>query len=69
MLLGWEAEVYSTDVKEGYKLAEKAMDNQINNVCLSLIGGDIQKMCMFLRINQSKHLSTLFYRFGFVPIF
>ena len=43
LLLGWEAEVYSTDVKEGYKLAEKAMDNQINNVCLSLIGGDIQK--------------------------
>lgn len=53
LILGWEAEVYSIDVKNGYQLAEKAMDNNIKNECLSLIGGDIQRDVQ-LFTNKSK---------------
>ena len=53
LLLGWEAEVYSIGVKDGYKLAEKTIDNRIKNECLSIIGGDIQKE-VHIFTNKSK---------------
>ena len=42
-ILGWDAEVYSVSVKEGYKIAEKVMDEQIQVACAKLLSADTYK--------------------------
>ncbi len=42
-LLGWDAEVYSVSVKDGYHEAEKTMDSHIKDQCAKLLSADTYK--------------------------
>ncbi len=43
LMLGWEAEVYSLELDEGYKIADKIMDKRLRELCKAEIGGDTQR--------------------------
>lgn len=43
LVVGWEAEIYSLDVLEGYKIAEKEMDRTLDDMASSRLGGDTQR--------------------------
>ncbi len=51
LLVGWEAEIYSLDVLEGYGIADQQMDVEIRNIAKSKLGGDTQRG---LRVNSQK---------------
>ena len=51
-LLGWKAEVYGLDVKDGLTVAEKIMDKYIYQQCSGMVPGDTQRN---LNINTRKH--------------
>lgn len=51
LIVGWESEIYSLDVKEGYSIAEDKMDSQLNAMASNYLGGDTQR---HLRIDTSK---------------
>ncbi len=43
LMIGWEAEVYSVEVDEGYQKAEIAMDQIIRQMCSAQLGGETQR--------------------------
>ena len=43
MIVGWEAEIYSLDVKEGYQKAEVKMTNKLRERAARDLGGDTQR--------------------------
>ncbi|MCS6903911.1 MAG: hypothetical protein RML72_04290 [Bacteroidia bacterium] len=51
-LLGWKAEVYTYDVKAGFRMAEKIMDDFIYQECASMVPGDTYRN---LQINTHKY--------------
>ena len=51
LLVGWEAEIYSLDVMEGYGVADEQMDVEIRRIAKSQLGGDTQRG---LRVNSQK---------------
>ena len=51
LVVGWEAEIYSLDVKEGYDVAEGQMDVHLKAMASDALGGDTQR---HLRVNSQK---------------
>ncbi len=51
LLVGWEAEVYSLEVDDGYQHADRIMDQKIRNMCSAQLGGDTQRN---LHVQSSK---------------
>lgn len=51
-ILGWKAEVYQRDVKEGFGVADKIMDNFIYARCGEMVPGDTHR---FLQVNTHKY--------------
>lgn len=43
LMVGWEAEIYSLDVLEGYHVAEKQMVEQLREMAKEALGGDTQR--------------------------
>ena len=43
LLVGWEAEIYSVEVKEGYDKADKEMNDALRAEASRLLGGDTQR--------------------------
>ena len=43
LMVGWESEIYSLDVLEGYKLAERQMEAVLYSIATSKVGGDTQR--------------------------
>ncbi|MEM9920062.1 MAG: hypothetical protein AAF990_18345, partial [Bacteroidota bacterium] len=43
LMIGWEAEVYKTEVDEGYQIADTIMDAKIRHMCSAQLGGDTQR--------------------------
>jgi DNA-directed RNA polymerase subunit RPC12/RpoP len=59
LLLGWEAEVYSKTLEEGYADAEKNIDAQLLQLCERELGGDTQRRLKVVskKLDQTyKHL-------------
>ena len=42
-MLGWESEIYSLDVLDGYHVAEEQMDAQLRDMASDDLGGDTQR--------------------------
>jgi len=42
-LLGWKSELYAKDVKQGFEVADKIMDEHIRNQCFKQVPGDTQR--------------------------
>ena len=55
LMVGWEAEVYNTEIDDGYHSAETIMDYKLRNMCSAQLGGDTQRN---LHVNSSKHNQT-----------
>lgn len=51
VLVGWESEIYSIDVNEGYGIADGIMDSRLRDIASKDLGGDTQR---FLRVSSSK---------------
>ena len=43
LMVGWEAEIYSLDVEEGYKIADQQMDSILHSRASDDLGGDEQR--------------------------
>ena len=43
LLVGWEAEIYSLDVLEGYQVADVQMDKELRKISSNALGGDTQR--------------------------
>ncbi len=43
LMVGWEAEIYSLDVMEGYDVADQKMDDELRSMSKSALGGDTQR--------------------------
>ncbi|BDS12647.1 hypothetical protein [Aureispira anguillae] len=43
LMVGWEAEIYSLDVSEGYQVAEKKMTEELRSRASDALGGDTQR--------------------------
>ncbi len=43
LMVGWESEVYQTEVDEGHQIADRIMDDKIRNMCSAQLGGDTQR--------------------------
>ena len=43
LIVGWEAEIYSLDVLEGYRVAEGQMDDALREMAKKALGGDTQR--------------------------
>ncbi len=54
-MLGWEAEVYDLNVKQGYERANVIMDSKLRALCAAELGGDQQR---FLAIQSQKFDQT-----------
>ncbi|MEL6674341.1 MAG: TFIIB-type zinc ribbon-containing protein [Bacteroidota bacterium] len=54
-LLGWEAEIYQRDLRQGYDTADSIMDQHIRAACIRQIPGDTYR---FLKINTEKNQHT-----------
>ncbi|MCI4668440.1 MAG: zinc ribbon domain-containing protein [Bacteroidia bacterium] len=50
-LMGWETELYQKDIKEGYRLADKIMDERLYQLCSGEVPGDTHR---FLRVDTHK---------------
>lgn len=55
LVVGWEAEIYSVDVLEGYHIAEKKMDAEIKEMASDALGGDTQRA---LKVDTQKWAQT-----------
>lgn len=55
LMLGWEAEVYSLELDEGYKTADKIMDKRLREFCKAEIGGDTQRR---VTVHSQKYYQT-----------
>lgn len=51
ILLGWEAEIYSVQLDEGYKIADSIMNVKLKQIIIGRMGGDTQRK---LRISTNK---------------
>ena len=51
LMVGWESEIYSLDVLEGYEVAEGQMDATLHQMASSRLGGDTQRG---LRVRSEK---------------
>jgi predicted RNA-binding Zn-ribbon protein involved in translation (DUF1610 family) len=51
LMVGWESEIYSLDVLEGYEVAEGQMDATLHHMASSRLGGDTQRG---LRVKSEK---------------
>jgi len=54
-LLGWDTELYQKDLKAGYEIADRKMDDFIHHACAGRIPGDTYRN---LRIKTEKHRHT-----------
>lgn len=54
-MLGWEAEVYDLNVRQGYERANVIMDGKLRALCAAELGGDQQR---FLAIQSQKFDQT-----------
>lgn len=52
LLVGWQSELYGIDVKKGFQIADKIMDEYIYNECAKLIPGDTYR---FLEVRTHKY--------------
>jgi len=43
LMVGWESEIYSLDVLEGYHVAEKKMNEELRDMASNALGGDTQR--------------------------
>ena len=55
LMLGWESEIYSLEVDEGYQRADQIMDYKIRHMCSAQLGGDTQRN---LRVSSQKYEQT-----------
>jgi len=55
LMVGWEAEIYSLNVEEGYKVADKQMDQELYAKASHALGGDEQR---FLSVDSQKWNQT-----------
>lgn len=55
LMVGWESEVYSVELDEGYVTAEGIIDKYIRAMCAQALGGDTQRN---LRISTEKYDQT-----------
>ena len=55
LMVGWESEIYSLDVMEGYKIAEEQMDAWLHSEVEDRIGGDEQR---HIQLNTEKWNQT-----------
>ncbi len=55
LMLGWEGEIYSVEVDDGYQIADKIMDRRLRDLCEIQIGGDEQRGVV---IQTEKYLKT-----------
>ena len=55
LMVGWESEIYSVDVMEGYKRAEAYMDRKLEDIAEDKLGGDEQRR---LRVHSEKWNQT-----------
>ena len=55
LMLGWEAEIYTVEVDDGYKVADKIMDHRIRHLAKAKIGGDEQRHVV---IHTDKYCQT-----------
>ncbi len=51
LMIGWEAEIYDTEVNKGWQKADKIMDYKIRHMCSAQLGGDTQRN---LRVQSDK---------------
>ena len=43
LILGWEAEIYATEVDRGYRIAEGIINQKVRELCKQRLGGDTQR--------------------------
>ncbi|MEO0776663.1 MAG: hypothetical protein AAFW73_17925 [Bacteroidota bacterium] len=55
LMMGWEAEVYQLEVDEGYRRAERIMEDRLRQMCSAQLGGDTQRN---LHVQTEKHAQT-----------
>ncbi|MCP3930212.1 MAG: hypothetical protein GY705_14055 [Bacteroidetes bacterium] len=55
LMIGWESEIYSLEVDDGYQRAEDIMDYKIRHMCSAQLGGDTQRN---LRVRSQKYDQT-----------
>ncbi len=55
LMVGWESEIYSLEVQEGYQVADKQMEKQLYDIASGHVGGDTQRG---IRINTQKWNQT-----------
>ncbi len=55
LMLGWEAEVYSLELDQGSKVADKIMDKRLKAMAKAQIGGDTQRGVI---VNSQKYYQT-----------
>ncbi|NNE28209.1 MAG: hypothetical protein HKN16_01140 [Saprospiraceae bacterium] len=63
LMIGWEAEVYQTEVDQGYLKADQIMDYKIRHMCSAQLGGDTQRN---LYVNSEKSDQT--YKHIILPV-
>ena len=62
-LAGWEAERYQIDLKSGWTIGRKLMDDEIRNRCAAKIPGDTYK-----NLNVSSEFSAVTFKHILLPI-
>ncbi|MFN0204418.1 MAG: hypothetical protein ACKVTZ_23065 [Bacteroidia bacterium] len=62
-LMGWDCEVYQMDLKEGFKRADKRMDESLYALCSKQVPGDTQR---YLQVSSRK--SALTFKHILLPI-
>lgn len=55
LMLGWQAEIYNIDVKEGYSKAESIIESELRSQASKALGGDTQRG---LRVDSQKYGQT-----------
>ena len=50
-MVGWEAEIYSIEIDEGYQIANRKMDDELKEIARRELGGDTQRR---LSVNSQK---------------
>lgn len=43
LMIGWESEIYSLEVTDGYRIADKKIDEKVRDIAQKSLGGDTQK--------------------------
>jgi len=63
LMVGWESEIYSVELDQGYQTAEQIIDNYIRTMCSQALGGDTQRN---LQIKSQKSDQT--YKHLIMPV-